>query len=230
AMVAHGRVQLLAHPLSQKYLQMKWNSYGKYFHLANLLFYCIFLAFVTLHAYLQMLKPYNASNTIYDDVASGNSTNSTWQNIDPKTQFESWIALYTSTVAILIYNFIGLIREMCNIKEQKCHYIMDPSNFVSWMLYISSVLMVLPCIYPIYDNIQYSAASITVFLSWFNLLLLLQRFDQVGIYVVMFLEILQTLIKVLMVFSILIIAFGLSFYVLMSKVGHALMVFIAILH
>jgi transient receptor potential cation channel subfamily A protein 1 len=49
-MVAHGRVELLAHPLSQKYLQMKWNSYGKYFHVANLLFYCIFLAFVTIFA------------------------------------------------------------------------------------------------------------------------------------------------------------------------------------
>jgi len=49
-MVAHGRVELLAHPLSQKYLQMKWNSYGKYFHLANLLVYCIFLAFVTIFA------------------------------------------------------------------------------------------------------------------------------------------------------------------------------------
>lgn len=47
AMVTHGRVELLAHPLSQKYLQMKWNSYGKYFHVANLLFYTIFLAFVT---------------------------------------------------------------------------------------------------------------------------------------------------------------------------------------
>nr|CAD7261852.1 unnamed protein product [Timema shepardi] len=44
------------------------------------------------------------------------------------------------------------------------------------------------------------------------------RFDQVGIYVVMFLEILQTLIKVLIVFSILIIAFGLAFYILLSKV------------
>lgn len=47
AMVSHGRVELLAHPLSQKYLQMKWNSYGKYFHLANVLFYSIFLGFVT---------------------------------------------------------------------------------------------------------------------------------------------------------------------------------------
>lgn len=48
-MVTHGRVELLAHPLSQKYLQMKWNSYGKYFHLANLLFYCVFLMFVTMY-------------------------------------------------------------------------------------------------------------------------------------------------------------------------------------
>lgn len=68
-------------------------------------------------------------------------------------------------------------------------------------------------------DLQFSCASLTVFLSWFNLLLLLQRFDQVGIYVVMFLEILQTLIKVLMVFSILIIAFGLAFYILLSRVS-----------
>lgn len=45
------------------------------------------------------------------------------------------------------------------------------------------------------------------------------RFDMVGIYVVMFLEILQTLIKVLVVFSILIIAFGLAFYILLSRVS-----------
>lgn len=47
-MVSHGRVELLSHPLSQKYLQMKWNSYGKYFHLANLLIYSVFLLFVTI--------------------------------------------------------------------------------------------------------------------------------------------------------------------------------------
>lgn len=49
-MVTHGRVELLAHPLSQKYLQMKWNAYGKYFHVTNLLIYTVFLSFVTLYA------------------------------------------------------------------------------------------------------------------------------------------------------------------------------------
>lgn len=56
-MVNHGRVELLAHPLSQKYLQMKWNTYGKYFHLAHLLFYIIFLIFVTLFS--SQLMSYN---------------------------------------------------------------------------------------------------------------------------------------------------------------------------
>lgn len=56
AMVSHGRVELLAHPLSQKYLQMKWNSYGKYFHLANLLIYSVFLLFVTIFSSELMQK------------------------------------------------------------------------------------------------------------------------------------------------------------------------------
>jgi hypothetical protein len=60
AMVQHGRVELLAHPLSQKYLQMKWNSYGKYFHLANLLFYSIFLFFITIYS-SQLMQNGNAA-------------------------------------------------------------------------------------------------------------------------------------------------------------------------
>jgi transient receptor potential cation channel subfamily A protein 1 len=68
-MVAHGRVELLAHPLSQKYLQMKWNSYGKYFHLANLLFYCIFLAFVTIFS-AQLMDDNSMNSTPTKDVNS----------------------------------------------------------------------------------------------------------------------------------------------------------------
>lgn len=54
--------------------------------------------------------------------------------------------------------------------------------------------------------------SISMF-AWF----LFYRFDFFGIYVVMFLEILKTLLQVLCVFSILIVAFGLSFFMLMGN-------------
>lgn len=69
AMVSHGRVELLAHPLSQKYLQMKWNSYGKYYHVANLLIYCVFLVFVTLYSSLLMNNVFDVQMpTVVDPI------------------------------------------------------------------------------------------------------------------------------------------------------------------
>lgn len=124
-----------------------------------------------------------------------------------------------------IVTYIGLnsIRELFQMYQQKFLYLMDPINLVSWALYASASIMVFPVFVGTMTALQFSSASLTVFLSWLNLLLLLQRFDQVGIYVVMFLEILQTLMKVLMVFSILIIAFGLAFYILLSSVRSVLL-------
>lgn len=124
-----------------------------------------------------------------------------------------------SGLAIVLYVLSCSLREIVQIYQQRYHYLFEPINFVSWLLYIASIIMVSPVFMNGHKcTILFSAAAVTVFLSWFKLLLNLQRFDQIGIYVVMFLEILQTLLKVLMVFSILIIAFGLAFFILLSKV------------
>lgn len=125
-----------------------------------------------------------------------------------------------SGIAIVIYILLSSFREIVQIYQQRYQYLIEPVNLVSWLLYIAAIIMVSPIILRGHKcDMLFSAASLAVFLSWFNLLLYLQRFDQIGIYVVMFLEILQTLIKVLLVFSILIIAFGLSFFILLSKVS-----------
>ncbi|XP_041448534.1 transient receptor potential cation channel subfamily A member 1 isoform X2 [Drosophila obscura] len=233
-MVTHGRVELLAHPLSQKYLQMKWNSYGKYFHLANLLIYSIFLVFVTIYSSLMMnnieLEPgINKSMSQYCNLGWDQLTHNLSQNHYAATHFrqDSCVERINRTTAILfcagvivVYILLNSMREIIQIYQQRLHYILETVNLISWVLYISALVMIVPAFRAdgLITSIHYSAASIAVFLSWFRLLLFLQRFDQVGIYVVMFLEILQTLIKVLMVFSILIIAFGLAFYILLSKI------------
>nr|AOR81469.1 TRPA1 [Nilaparvata lugens] len=223
AMVVHGRVELLAHPLSQKYLQMKWNSYGKYFHCAHLLFYMVFLIFVTYFSskLMDVSRPIvsNATKSIdfqrtYLQYAEINMT---------EEQMMIKAAMYTSAVVICIYIVLSSLREVLQLYQQRWQYLLDPTNLVLWMLYISSLMMVFPLLTgqtQALVSLQVSCASITVFLTWFTLLLNLQRFDMVGIYVVMFLEILQTLIKVLVVFSILIIAFGLALYILLSQGDH----------
>lgn len=167
------------------------------------------------------------------------------QNNTEKKQQDTYISVTPMMcicgIAIVTYIVSVIIREVVQIHQQKWQYLLEPNNCISWILCISAGIMVSPVFTNGYINdLHFTASSITVFLSWFNLLLFLQRFDQVrtssiihllhetnrnenvslqiGIYVVMFLEILQTLIKVLFVFSILIIAFGLAFYILMAKV------------
>lgn len=75
-MVHHGRVELLAHPLSQKYLQMKWNSYGKYFHMAHLLLYSIYLFFVTLFTLYLVAANINVTKDKKQDKCVCANTNS----------------------------------------------------------------------------------------------------------------------------------------------------------
>lgn len=110
-------------------------------------------------------------------------------------------------------------KQACLFKNLYTYELMLSNKWNNKELLFIGNNIIFKCFTYIMFLLQFSAASITVFLSWFELLLLLQRFDQIGIYVVMFLEILQTLIKVLMLFSILIIAFGLAFFILLSKVG-----------
>lgn len=90
-------------------------------------------------------------------------------------------SMMMSGVVIMIYIFLRILREFIQIYQQKWQYLFEPNNFVSWMLYVSAAIMVSPIFNGgwVTDN-HFSASSITVFLSWFNLLLFLQRFDQVS--------------------------------------------------
>ncbi|XP_037932344.1 transient receptor potential cation channel subfamily A member 1-like [Teleopsis dalmanni] len=193
-MVNHGRVELLAHPLSQKYLQMKWNSYGKYFHLTNLLIYSIFLLFVTIYSSLMMngIELRNAANkqeiNISKNEFEGHNHSNWFPAVAPDIllntpcyeSIRKSSAIVVCAVAIIVYITLNSLREIIQMYQQRLHYILEIVNLISWVLYISALIMVTP----VFDadgrinTIHYSAASIAVFLSWFRLLLFLQRFDQ----------------------------------------------------
>lgn len=83
---------------------------------------------------------------------------------------------------IIVYIALSSLRELIQIYQQRLHYILEIVNLISWILYISTLIMVAPVCKTdgAITNVHYSAASISVFLSWFRLLLFLQRFDQVS--------------------------------------------------
>lgn len=93
--------------------------------------------------------------------------------------------IVVSAIAIIFYITLNSLREFVLIYQQKWHYILEAVNMISWILYVSAVIMISPVLFGDNKvaNIHYSAASITVFFSWFRLLLFLQRFDQVYIHI-----------------------------------------------
>lgn len=90
-------------------------------------------------------------------------------------------AIFACAVVIIVYIVLSALRELLQVYQQRLRYICEIVNLISWILYVSTLIMVLPVFK--FDggitNVHYSAASISVFLSWFRLLLFLQRFDQV---------------------------------------------------
>ncbi|KAF6024025.1 TRPA1 [Bugula neritina] len=84
-------------------------------------------------------------------------------------------------------------------------------------MYITTTLYALPHCMGKDADWTYSCGVCGLFFAWLNLLILLQRFEFFGIYVVMFKEILATLLQVLVVFSILLFAFGVTFFALLRN-------------
>ena len=101
-------------------------------------------------------------------------------------------------------------------------------NYLEIILYGSTILFLIPLLNEklgkwdeaeevIGDELKWSAASVSILFAWLNLLLYMKRFPFFGLYVVMFVEVLKTLLSVITVFIVFIIAFALSFFVLLDK-------------
>ncbi|XP_076335183.1 transient receptor potential cation channel A1 [Tachypleus tridentatus] len=219
-MVRYKREELLSHRLCVKYLETKWNSYGMYFHLMNLFVYTIFLALVTANAISLMDNrpkyPHHTSPFLNDSVGNGSSgiASAEGKRLKPHAMCS------VNALVVLVFVVLNIIKEFYQMYTQRIKYFLDIINTVEWGLYITSGLLgATNIISGILDyGTEYIVAATAVFLAWFNYLLYLQRFNRVGIYVVMFLEILSTLLRVMLVFSVLIIAFGLSFFILLGKI------------
>ncbi|XP_069127645.1 transient receptor potential cation channel subfamily A member 1-like isoform X2 [Argopecten irradians] len=214
AMVKFGRVQCLSHPLCKAFLSMKWRAYGLWFHSTNMVLYLIYLGLLTMLATTTTLwYPSNDSSL--------NSTNVsiTDQNSHP---IEIHAAKKMCIYIVVVFTGINILKEMAQMYQQRMKYFTDIGNALEWVLYITTAIFVIPMVTGNTYKFQVEAGAIAVFLAWFNCLLFLQRFDVFGIYVVMFLEILSTLIQALSVFSLLIVAFGFAFFLLMrSEASHA---------
>ena len=59
---------------------------------------------------------------------------------------------------------------------------------------------------------QWQCGTLAVLLSWINFLIFIAKFPMTGLYVIMLIRVFYTFLKVVLLSSLLVIAFGISFY------------------
>ncbi|XP_067888757.1 transient receptor potential cation channel subfamily A member 1b [Heterodontus francisci] len=123
----------------------------------------------------------------------------------------------TCTILVFVMSILGLCKEVYQLLQQRGQYLLDSTNLLDCLMYVASILFVIPWMFNVLHQIQWQFGTISAYVTWVNFLLYLQRFDICGIYVVMFGEILNTLFHIMALFLFLILAFGFTFYILLYE-------------
>ncbi|XP_013857780.1 transient receptor potential cation channel subfamily A member 1b [Austrofundulus limnaeus] len=203
AMVQYNRIELLNHPVCKKYLAMKWVAYGSKAHLLNMFLYLLGLLPLT-HLIVNLRPSLNSTSTEEPEI-----------KMVSISFREQSVFLSFCMVMVLVMNIYSIAKEVVQISQQRWNYFRDYSNHCDWTSAIFSLLFIIPLLLNADGSLHWQAGAMAVLNSWIGFLLYLQRFEGVGIYVVMFGEIMKTLVRIVMLFLYLMLAFSLAFYALM---------------
>ena len=126
--------------------------------------------------------------------------------------------LITCSVIIILNCAARIIIEILQIVHHRRDYFLHFINYIEGVLYIATIIFVsnfqLQCL----PSWQWQLGALCIFLSWINFILFLSEQPVVGIYVVMFQDIIKTFVKIAPMALLLVLAFGQPFFMLLSVV------------
>jgi transient receptor potential cation channel subfamily A member 1 len=243
-MVKFGRTNHLSHPLCETLLRQKWMSYGFPIYMLNVVFYVLFLAMYSYfivsypacnHRDSWLSSASSPSRSSVSPSSTSSSSSSSCGDGDYRPFKESASVMQVMCVwYLLLYCMVNMAMEVMQLVQDGWEYWCDVENYMQWMLYVSTVSFGLPFVFNVSTHYQWIAGALGICSVYFVLLLLLGRLYSYGIYVIMFLEILKTLLHVLSLFSILIIGFAMTFCIIRpfgqvcrwdSSMGNVLLIF-----
>ena len=190
---------LLRHPIIDTFLFLKWQRIRHYYFI-NLAMYSIFLALLT--TYILLFFGIVTESTI-GAMANSTSPYNTSGFID------SMGARVLLQVLIVIFWIYGALREIVQFIVSWKAYI---RNFENWL----EVAILLMTIFTIFLPVPYisrqSLSAWLILFSWVEFILILGRYPSLAVYITMFTTVAFNFLKFIMMFSVMIIAFSISFY------------------
>ena len=91
---------------------------------------------------------------------------------------------------------------------------MELCLFVATIIFVSSGLQS-GCLCP--ESWQWQLGALALFIAWLDLVLFLKKFPLTGIYVVMFVDIFYTFMRMILLSILFVVSFGVAFYMLFFR-------------
>ncbi|KAI5702707.1 hypothetical protein M8J75_003217 [Diaphorina citri] len=195
---------LLSHPVLTSFIHLKWFSIRRFFYI-NLSFYLTF--WLLLSAYILTFYVNHKSSTPVRNVTD--ITDDTLQ--DGKHIMKSEFLLWALLVLCLI---VFITRELFQIIVSPVRYFRSLENWLEISLILVTAIILLSSSFN-----QNQISAIAILLSWAELVLLIGRYPSLSTYIEMFKTVSWNFLKFLAWYSILILAFALSFYALFKDDG-----------
>lgn len=191
---------LLKHPVLTSLLHLKWHIIRKYFYM-NLILYLAFWFVLTWY----ILYVYEFSNNIRNVTISDRNL------IYERNVYENVTWLWTVT---LIFCGVILIREIFQFSISPLKYLKSLENWLEMSL-IAITGAILSC--EISAGIHPQIATFAVLVSCSEAVLMIGRHPQLSTYIEMFKTVSKNFLYFLLWYSILILAFAFSFYILFNR-------------
>ena len=127
----------------------------------------------------------------------------------------------TTAVFVVIFALTRLIIEAYGMYQHKVLYFTDGVNWMKLLMAVFAIIFAWVfntdclCAY----QWQWQIGTVAVFLAWLDLIIFAQHLPVVGIYVTMLRDILWRFIKTIPLAFMLVIAFGIGFFMLFSEPG-----------
>ena len=128
---------------------------------------------------------------------------------------------YLTAAAILLYlcSLLGLAIELVQMIQRKCQYWLELDNYFQLSLYLLTIIFVSGfgndcwCA----PSWQWQIGAFSVFLGWFNFILILKDMPCTAIPINMFISICITFLKLIFLPILLVLSFGIPFYMVFVR-------------
>lgn len=215
-MCHYKRGELLNHPLVISLIYEKWQKFGRIVFYSKFAVYFVFLFFLT--GYVLVSRPYLPA------YVTSNGTRVCVSKITRADKDDALVVIFmiAGRLLVIILGSFQLFLELLQLVARGIGYVRDLTNVMEWSIYIMAIFYTIDDV-DHYINTKHSCSSlhisigsIAIFLAWIDLLLFIQKFPTLGIYVVMFTDVFKTFLKFSMTFVLFIIAFALGFFTLLG--------------